>query len=118
MKALLVLSLALFASSASAAVVTNKAYLTVDQKDAYLYGVDNLQIYCAGESFPVEFGSFDAAKAVKSLPSGLLSCEGDFVAYRSTGKLGEQYAEERLQIFRLGACAPVAKQELDAACKQ
>lgn len=117
MKALLVLALALTASSASAAVVTNKAYFSVDQKNDFLFGVDSLEIYCAGVSYPVQFGSFEAAKAAKSLPSGLLACEGDFVAYRSTG-LGGQYTNENVEIFRLGACAAVAKEELDTACKR
>jgi hypothetical protein len=117
MKTLFILSLALFASSAQAGIITNKAYLLVDNQSDTLFGVDALPLFaCAGEALNVQMLSFEAAKSVKDLASGVYACEGDFITYRATGN-GQPNAEESVQVFRLGKCEKVTNEEMENACK-
>jgi len=106
MKSLLLLSLALFVSSAQAEAL-DKAYLIVNQQEYYINGVDKLPLFaCVGESYSVGFQNSAAAKTAYSLPTGVYGCEGEFLMKGS-----------QLQVLSLGACRYVTELELSQACK-
>ena len=109
-------ALALISTNASAAVLSNKAYLAIDQESGNYYGTDLAEIhYCAGQATPLDFMSFEAAKAVMAMPSGHYECEGDFLNNRATKSF--QIVDGGFEIFRLGKCKELTREDIVNFCK-